>query len=107
MNTKIQLFKLGQVLRHKRYGYRGVVVDVNPHCMASDEWYQSNQTQPERDQPWYHVLVSDTDQITYPAQSSLLPDESCEEIEHPLLDHFFEKFENGRYIRNDTPWPDQ
>jgi len=82
-----------------------VVVDVDPECLASDEWYDFNQTQPDRNQPWYHVLVSDSDQITYPAQSSLVPDESCKKIRHAFLAHFFSRFENGRYIRNQELWP--
>jgi len=99
------LYKRGQIVRHKRYGYRGVIVEVDPKCMANEEWYQSNQTQPDQNQPWYHVLVSDSDQVTYPAQTSLLPDESCEEVKHPLISYFFERFEDGHYIRNDRPWP--
>ena len=106
MSTTTVLYKRGQVVRHKRYGYRGVVVEVDPECKASDEWYEANQTQPDRKQPWYHVLVADTEQVTYPAQTSLLPDESCEQVANPLIPHFFERFENGCYIRNQKPWPE-
>jgi len=99
------LFQPGQLVRHRRYGYRGVVVDYDLTCQASDDWYQSNQTQPERKQPWYHVLVDQTDATTYPAQSSLLPDENTQAVTHPLIGHFFSHFANGRYIRNAQPWP--
>jgi heat shock protein HspQ len=99
------LFQPGQLVRHKRYGYRGVVVDFDPSCQASDQWYQSNQTQPERQQPWYHVLVDQTGSTTYPAQSSLQIDGNTEPISHPLIEHFFSDFTQGRYIRNDQPWP--
>jgi heat shock protein HspQ len=74
-------------------------------CQASDDWYQSNQTQPERDQPWYHVLVDQSGATTYPAQSSLLLDENTTPIAHPLIEYFFNHFANGRYIRNSHPWP--
>ena len=104
MSTTTVLYKPGQLVKHKRYGYRGVIVDVDLECLADEGWYQTNQTQPDRKQPWYHVLVSDTDQITYPAQTSLLPDESCEAVRHPLLSHFFSHFQNGHYIRNQEPW---
>jgi len=106
MNTKKALYKPGQLVRHKRYGYRGVVVSFDPECLAADEWYQSNQTQPDKHQPWYHVLVSESEMITYSAQSSLIPDESFQPIDHPLIDHFFEHFEDGRYVRNQEPWPE-
>jgi len=105
VSTSTVLYKCGQLVKHKRYGYLGVIVDVDPECLADEGWYQANQTQPDRKQPWYHVLVSDSDQITYPAQTSLLPDESCEEVRHALIPHFFERFENGHYIRNQEPWP--
>ena len=98
-------FAPGELVRHVRYHYRGVVVAHDPKCMASEDWYQSNQTQPKRDQPWYHVLVHESESITYPAESSLEPDENDESITHPLLNRFFSGFEEGRYHRNDVPWP--
>lgn len=99
-------FAPGELVRHVRYHYRGVVVAHDPKCMASEDWYQSNQTQPKRDQPWYHVLVHESESITYPAESSLEPDENDESITHPLLNRFFSGFEEGRYHRNDVPWPE-
>lgn len=98
-------FVEGQLVRHKRYGYRGVVVSVDSSCRAPDDWYLSNRSQPDRDQPWYHVLVDDGDHVTYAAQTSLLPDESMKKISHPYTEHFFDGFKEGRYLRNDRPWP--
>lgn len=97
-------FAPGQLVRHKHYGYRGVVVAADPCCRADDEWYHGNQTQPDRNQPWYHVLVHQSATTTYPAQENLEPDPTGEPVEHPLLDHFFSDFRDGRYIRNDQPW---
>ena len=98
-------FRPGQLVRHRRYNYRGVVVAFDPTCRADDDWYFSNRTQPDRSQPWYHVLVHDSQQVTYAAQTSLEVDSSEEEIVHPLLPHFFSTFQDGQYIRNDRPWP--
>ena len=98
-------FAPGQVVRHKRYGYRGVVVDFDMRCMASEDWYDSNRTQPDRDQPWYHVLVDRSAQITYAAEASLEADPSARPVNHPLVRSFFEAFAGGRYARNDEPWP--
>lgn len=97
-------FSPGQLVCHRRYGYRGVVVDFDPTCQADKNWYQKNRTQPDRDQPWYHVLVHNSDTITYAAQTSLQEDESTEEIHHPYISVFFSDFKDGRYIRNDRPW---
>lgn len=99
------LFQPGHLIRHKRYGYRGVVVGCDLTCQASDAWYRSNQTQPARHQPWYHVLVDQSGTITYPAQTSLSPDESQKPVVHPLVEVFFSGFVDGRYIRNQQPWP--
>ena len=98
-------FLPGQLVRHRRYGYRGVVVAYDGHCKADPEWYMSNKTQPDRDQPWYHVLVHNSRSVTYPAESSLEADDSGQPVSHSLMEHFFSGFVDGRYIRNDEPWP--
>ena len=67
-------YEPGEVIEHKRYGYRGVIVEFDSTCQAPDDWYQSNQTQPDRNQPWYHVLVDGNHKVTYVAQSNLTYD---------------------------------
>ena len=98
-------YKPGQLVVHRRYGYRGVVVAFDVTCEAEDDWYLTNQTQPSRDQPWYHVLVHDSEQITYAAQVNLQADDSDQQIVHPLVEHFFSAFSDGHYLRNDEAWP--
>ena len=98
-------FKPGQLVVHRRYGYRGVIVALDLTCEADDDWYLSNQTQPDRDQPWYQVLVHKSEQVTYAAQTSLQADDSDQQIVHPLVEHFFSAFSDGHYLRNDEPWP--
>ena len=99
------VFEPGQLIVHRRYGYRGVVVTCDERCQASEEWYEKNQTQPDRNQPWYHVLVHGTSTCTYAAAENLAADTSGEPIQHPLVEHFFVEFKEGRYVRNQTPWP--
>jgi len=92
-------YDLGTVVRHKLYGYRGVIVAVDPQCMAGETWYQSNKTQPPRNQPWYHVLVHDSGGLsTYVAQTNLDADVSGDPIEHPRINCYFSGFEGGRYL---------
>jgi heat shock protein HspQ len=97
-------FAPGDLVRHRRYGYRGVVVDLDRRCAASEEWYASNQTQPDRDQPWYHVLVDRSVQMTYAAEENLLPDESAAPVVHPLVERYFSEFLGAFYVRNDRPF---
>ncbi len=99
------LYRPGQIVRHGRYGYRGVVVDFDLTCQADEAWYRSNRTQPDRDQPWYHVLVDGSSNTTYAAQTSLEADERSAPIIHPYLELFFTEFTGERYVRNDRPWP--
>lgn len=98
-------FVPGDLVTHKKYGYRGVVVEYDPLCKADEDWYQSNQTQPSRDQAWYHVLVHGSHQVTYAAESNLNPDTSTKDVMHPLVPYFFLGIQNGRYLRNRQVWP--
>lgn len=90
-------FGVGEVVEHLRYGYRGVVFNYDPVCEADEKWYQHNQTQPDRNQPWYHVMVDGTGHTTYVAESNLKPDDSGDSVEHPLLKQHFPAFFKGRY----------
>lgn len=92
-------FVSGQVVRHRRYGYRGVIAAMDASCTAPDEWYYRNQTQPDRNQPWYQVLV-DGGNETYVAEENLEIDDSGEAIDHPLVPRRFPTFVNGRYYGN-------
>ena len=93
------LFEVGQVIHHKRYEYRGVIIGADPQCQADEDWYQKNQTQPERGQPWYHVLVHGASHTTYVAHQNLEPDSSGERVQHPMLGRFFKSFHQGRYYQ--------
>lgn len=101
-------FGLGDVVVHNRYGYRAIVVAIDEECCATDEWYYGNQFQPERSQPWLHLLVDGSEQVTYVPQSYLQKEdeESLVKIEHPLLAYFFSSSDQGKYIRNENPWPE-
>lgn len=98
-------FAPGHLVHHRRYDYRGVVVDFDLECRADEDWYRRNRTQPDRHQPWYHVLVDGSTAVTYAAETSLEPDLSGQPIHHPLVPHLFERFGDGHYERNDVPWP--
>lgn len=98
-------FAPGQIVRHRRYGYRGVIVDFDVRCRADEDWYEKNQTQPNKEQAWYHVLVDRSSAVTYAAEENLTEDPSDDPIDHPLTDALFEIDEQGGYRRNDRVWP--
>jgi heat shock protein HspQ len=92
------LFAPGQLIHHKHFGYRGVIVDVDATFSLSDEWYEEvARSRPPKDQPWYHVLVHDGEHMTYVAQRHLELDQSPAPIRHPLLDRFFTAFRDDHY----------
>jgi heat shock protein HspQ len=91
-------FHIGQVIHHRRFDYRGVILDVDPIFMGSETWYeQVARSRPPKDRPWYRVLVHGGDQETYVAERNLEPDGSRDPIEHPRLSDFFAAYEDGRY----------
>jgi heat shock protein HspQ len=93
-------FSPGQLVLHKNFSYRGVVVDVDATFSGSAEWYnQVARSRPPKNAPWYHVLVHDALHMTYVAERNLESDSSADPIIHPLLDQFFDGFEAGEYAR--------
>lgn len=96
------LFAPGQLVRHRRHGYRGVVADFDMTCLAEETWYYANQTRPPRNQPWYHVLVDGSATTTYAAQTNLMADDGDEPVVHPLVEVLFTSFADGRYERSDV-----
>ncbi|RDE19532.1 heat shock protein HspQ [Motiliproteus coralliicola] len=94
-------FCVGQLIHHRLFNYRGVVVDVDQTCQASEEWYETvAKSRPPKDQPWYSVLVHQGTHTTYVAERNLEADDSVDPVIHPLVEQCFSRFENGRYIRH-------
>ena len=94
-------FSIGQIVRHAEYGYRGVIADVDPQYLGSEEWYIAATEPPVRPskwQPWYHILVDQDSAQTYVAEQSLRSDISIEPVEHPYMDVFFSGFERDHYV---------
>jgi heat shock protein HspQ len=94
-------YGLGQLVSHKLFNYRGVIVDIDPVYLGSEAWYDEVAvTRPPKDIPWYKVLVNDSRHETYVAEQNLQADFSDEGINHPLLASYFDEFDNGHYINS-------
>ena len=96
----------GDIITHKRYGYRGVIVHADSSFQGDENWYLSNQAQPSKEQPWYFVLVAGNQQVTYVAKENLNHDLSGNTIVHPMINLFFSGYDDElkKYIRNEVPW---
>ena len=47
------IFKIGQVINHKLFNYRGVIYGADSVFKESDEWYEEvAKSRPPKDKPW-------------------------------------------------------
>ncbi|KAF2835949.1 YccV-like-domain-containing protein [Patellaria atrata CBS 101060] len=66
-------YYVGQLFRHKRYGYEGVITGWDPCCSANDEWVQQMQIDNlpgGRTQSFYHILADDRS-VRYVAEENI------------------------------------
>ena len=62
-------FRVGQVVHHKRFGYRGVIVDAHNGYEGSDELKKRvSPSAADRNSPWYQILVHNRAIETYEAE---------------------------------------
>jgi heat shock protein HspQ len=102
INISSAKFGIGDLVHHRLFDYRGVIVDADPDFQSTEGWYEAvAKSRPPKDKPWYHVLVHGAEHSTYVAEQNLEPDDSDSPISHPMLEHFFSRFENGRYVGDD------
>ncbi len=91
-------FAIGQLVHHKLFNYRGVIVDVDPTFQGSDGWYdQMAPSQPPKDKPWYHVLVHESIHRTYVAERNLSLATDLTPVDHPEVEDYFSELKNGQY----------
>jgi heat shock protein HspQ len=94
-------FKIGEVVRHRFYPFRGVIFDVDPEFANSEEWWLSipEDVRPRKDQPFYHLFAEneETTYVAYVSEQNLVPDESGRPVAHPDLGQYFEGMKNGIY----------
>lgn len=92
-------FAVGQLVQHLRFGYRGVIIDVDAQFRGTDAWYEAMaRSRPPKDRPWYHVLVDGATHGTYVAERHLEADVTGRQVAHPELGVYFGRFAEGRYF---------
>ena len=104
---KDPLFNIGDIVKHRIYPFRGVIVDVDPEFSNTEEWYQSipAEIRPSRDQPYYHLMAENTETFytAYVSQQNLVDDGDNGPLEHPDLDEIFSGMDKGKYhLRNEV-----
>jgi heat shock protein HspQ len=94
-------YKLGEVVKHRVFSFRGVIFDIDPVFNNTEEWWQSipENVRPSKDQPFYHLFAenSETEYVAYVSEQNLLPDTTGEPIRHPQVNEVFVRDDDGRY----------
>ncbi len=104
---KDPLFNIGDIVKHRIYPFRGVIVDVDPEFSNTEEWYQSipAEIRPSREQPYYHLMAENTETFytAYVSQQNLVGDGENGPLEHPDLEEIFSGMNHGKYhLRNEV-----
>lgn len=94
-------FDIGQIVRHKRFPFRGVVFDIDPEFANTEEWWESipESIRPRKDQPFYRLFAENDESyyVAYVSEQNLVLDESGEPIDHPEMRAVFGDLEDGKY----------
>ncbi len=100
-STRIAKFKIGDVVKHRIYPFRGVVYDVDPVFNNTEEWLAAipEEIRPHKDQPFYHLFAENdhTTYVAYVSEQNLLPDETGRPCRHPMVPEMFEGPKSGSY----------
>jgi len=97
-------YRVGQVIKHKVHGYRGVIIGWDSVARAPAHWLKANHPadkQHWKDMPCYLMLVDVRDRSR--AQKTYVVEENIEvvasvQIVHPELDEYFAGFDSMRYL---------
>ena len=96
------LYKIGQLIYHRRFNYRGVIFGVDDYFLLSDDWYEKmcKNSKPPKDKPWYNVLVHNTNHTTYVTEQNIVIDNKNKAIIHPMVPILFTTLKNGSYSKS-------
>jgi len=99
--TRLAKYKLGEVVKHRVFPFRGVIFDIDPVFNNTEEWLQSipADMRPHKDQPFYHLFAenAETEYIAYVSEQNLLPDTSGKPVRHPDVAEVFVLDDSGDY----------
>lgn len=101
MKLRLARFSIGQVVRHRKFPFRGVIFDIDPEFANTEEWWRSipEESRPRKDQPFYHLYAenSEIEYVAYVSEQNLVPDDSNEPLRHPAIDEYFVRSGDGAY----------
>lgn len=104
-------YRIGQVVKHRKWKYHGVIIGWDIKCKAPEDWIEKmhDGKRQYKSQPNYLLLVhnqgSETDEITYVPQETLELSTLGEGVDHPNLHDYFDYYDGAQYIP--SPWLQQ
>ncbi len=101
MEARLAKFKIGQIVKHRVYPFRGVIYNVDPIFGNTEEWWRSipEDVRPRKDQPFYHLYAenAETQYVAYVSEQNLLADETSGPVRHPQVEELFVRADDGNY----------
>jgi len=89
-------FNIGDIVLHNRFGYRAVVVDVDPLFQASGHFNpQALKRDFAKRNPWYRLLLDRSSQMTYVEECMLILDNDQNPVDNPKVNHYLKKQKGG------------
>ncbi|MGI9356012.1 MAG: heat shock protein HspQ [Rhizobiaceae bacterium] len=99
-------YRIGEVVKHRVFPFRGIVFDVDPEFDNTDEWYEAipEDIRPAKDQPYYHLLAEndETEYVAYVSEQNLLLDDDGNPLRHPQIDEWFRQNDEGQYVAREA-----
>jgi heat shock protein HspQ len=101
MKPSTAKFAIGQVVKHRKFPFRGIVYDVDPVFANTEAWWQAipEEVRPHKDQPFYHLFAenAEAEYVAYVSEQNLIPDRSGDPLRHPQVDEMFLRARDGAY----------
>ena len=101
MLTAEAKFTIGEVVRHRKHPFRGVIFDIDATFSNTEEWWESipEDSRPDKEQPYYHLLAENDSSyyVAYVSEQNLMRDLSGDPVDHPEIPTIFGELRNGLY----------
>ncbi|MDP6968657.1 MAG: heat shock protein HspQ [Gammaproteobacteria bacterium] len=90
-------FNIGQVVKHKHYGFHGVIFEVDFEYSLDENWYHEackamhsiGQPPIDKNQPFYHILTDGSEHESYVSEQNLEQADTNLPVQHEAIDQWF------------------
>lgn len=94
-------FRIGEVVRHRFFPFRGVIFDVDPAFDNDEDWWLAipEEIRPDKNQPFYHLFAENEYGFysAYVSEQNLVKDKDGGPVRHPKIAEMFGPLDAGVY----------